>query len=141
MPRFMPDQFTATQHSTTHDKAQFANRLTRFIESGFAPSHFTKPLYNRLSMTFGHIAHYNMAGFYCVWFVSPEDQLKWLEYVERGGAYGLNGDPEFTYSDVEKVIAEWVRASGRIEKLRKGVQQDVEDQERAELVRLQRKYA
>jgi hypothetical protein len=55
---FVPSEFTPTQWSTTAEKADFGNTLLRFIEAGWRPTMFTKKLYNRLSNTFGHIAHY-----------------------------------------------------------------------------------
>jgi hypothetical protein len=60
MPKgpFLPSDFTATKFSTTADKAEFENTLLRFIESEWASALFTKSFYNRLSMCFGHIAHY-----------------------------------------------------------------------------------
>ncbi len=60
MPKgpFLPSDFTATKFSTAADKAEFGNTLLRFIESEWAPAIFTKSFYNRLSMCFGHIAHY-----------------------------------------------------------------------------------
>ena len=60
MPKgpFLPSDFTATKFSTAADKAEFGNNLLRFIESEWASALFTKSFYNRLSMCFGHIAHY-----------------------------------------------------------------------------------
>ena len=60
MPKgpFLPSDFTAAKFSTAADKAEFGNTLLRFIESEWAPALFTKRFYNRLSMCFGHIAHY-----------------------------------------------------------------------------------
>jgi len=60
MPKgpFLPSDFTATKSSTAADKAEFGNTLLRFIESEWASALFTKSFYNRLSMCFGHIAHY-----------------------------------------------------------------------------------
>jgi hypothetical protein len=60
MPKgpFLPSDFTATKFSTAADKAEFGNTLLVFIESEWAPALFTKRFYNRLSMCFGHIAHY-----------------------------------------------------------------------------------
>lgn len=60
---FVPSEFTSTQWSTTAEKADFGNTLLRFIEAGCRPSMFTKKLYNRLSNTFGHIAHYVESAF------------------------------------------------------------------------------
>jgi hypothetical protein len=60
MPKgpFLPSDFTATKFSTAADKAEFGNTLLRFIDSKWASALFTKSFYNRLSMSFGHIAHY-----------------------------------------------------------------------------------
>jgi hypothetical protein len=60
MPKgpFLPSDFTATKFSTAADKAEFGNTLLRFVESEWALAFFTKGFYNRLSMCFGHIAHY-----------------------------------------------------------------------------------
>jgi hypothetical protein len=55
---FLPSDFTATKFSTAADKAEFGNTLLRFIESEWASALFTKSFYNRLSMCYGHIAHY-----------------------------------------------------------------------------------
>jgi len=55
---FLPSAFKATKFSTAADKAEFGNALLHFIESEWAPALFTKSIYNRLSMCFGHIAHY-----------------------------------------------------------------------------------
>ena len=103
---FSASQFTPTQWDTAEDKAKFANHLVRFIESGFKQPLFYKWFYRRLSMTFGHIAHYNSYHFYTVFFQSPEGKRNFLNSLLTGGGYG---DPAFTYSDVEKVIKEYVR--------------------------------
>jgi len=60
MPKgpFLPSDFTATKFSTAADKAEFGDTLLRFIDSKWASALFTKSFYNRLSMSFGHIAHY-----------------------------------------------------------------------------------
>ena len=56
-PAFEPDQFVATKWSTAEDKAKFANALMKFIAQEFPRPDFSKALYQRLSNTFGHIAH------------------------------------------------------------------------------------
>ena len=60
MPKgpFLPSQFIATQWSTEKDKADFANSVLHFIESDFKQTLFTRKFYERLSNTFGNIAHY-----------------------------------------------------------------------------------
>jgi hypothetical protein len=103
MPKgpFLPTDFTATKFSTTADKAEFGNTLLRFIESEWAPALFTNRFYNRLSMCFGHIAHYNRTQFYEEWFSSLAAQVRFLKHTLRFPCYG---DPEYTFSDVERAI-------------------------------------
>jgi hypothetical protein len=55
---FDASQFVATQWNTAADKAAFGNTYLRFIEQEWKRSLFTKGFYQRLSMCFGHIAHY-----------------------------------------------------------------------------------
>jgi len=103
MPKgpFLPSDFTATKFSTAADKAEFGNTLLRFIESEWAPALFAKSFYNRLSMCFGHIAHYNRTQFYEEWFSSLAAQVRFLKHTLRFLCYG---DPEYTFSDVERAI-------------------------------------
>ena len=103
MPKgpFLTSDFTATKFSTAADKAEFGNTLLRFIESEWASALFTKSFYNRLSMCFGHIAHYNRIQFYDEWFSSLAAQVQFLNHTLRFPCYG---DPEFTFSDVERAI-------------------------------------
>ena len=103
MPKgpFLPSDFTATKFSTAADKAEFGNTFLRFIESEWAPALFTKSFYNRLSMCFGHIAHYNRTQFYEEWFSSLAAQVRFLKHALRFPCYG---DPEYTFSDVERAI-------------------------------------
>jgi hypothetical protein len=103
MPKgpFLPSDFTATKFLTAADKAEFGNTLLRFIESEWASALFTKSFYDRLSMCFGHIAHYNRTQFYEEWFSSLAAQVRFLKHTLRFPCYG---DPEFTFSDVERAI-------------------------------------
>ena len=103
MPKgpFLPSDFTATKFSTSAEKAEFGNTLLRFIESEWVPALFTKSFYNRLSMSFGHIAHYCRSQFYEEWFSSLAAQVRFLKHTLRFPCYG---DPEFTFSDVERAV-------------------------------------
>jgi len=103
MPKgpFLPSDFTATKFSTAADKAEFGNTLLRLIESEWAPALFTKSFYNRLSMCFSHIAHYNRTQFYEEWFSSLSARVRFLKHTLRFPCYG---DPEYTFSDVERAI-------------------------------------
>ncbi len=108
MPKgpFLPSDFTATKFSTAADKAEFGNALLRFIESEWASALFTKSFYNRLSMCYGHIAHHNRTQFYEEWFSSLATQVRFLKHTLRFPCYG---DPEYTFSDVERAIQREIR--------------------------------
>jgi hypothetical protein len=60
MPKelFLASDFVATKFSTAADKANFGNLLLHFIDSGWKQKIHTEKFYSRLSMSFGHIAHY-----------------------------------------------------------------------------------
>jgi hypothetical protein len=103
MPKgpFLPSEFVPTKFSTAQDKADFGNTFLHFIESEWARTAFSKSFYNRLSMCFGHIAHYNRTQFYEEWFSSLAAQVQFLKHTLRCPCYG---DPEYTFSDVERAI-------------------------------------
>tara|TARA_Y100000310_G_scaffold60066_1_gene55441 strand:- start:548 stop:961 length:414 start_codon:yes stop_codon:yes gene_type:complete len=135
---FHENQFVATEWSTARDKAKFANHFVRFVEKGFPDSLFHKWFYTRLSMMFGHIAHYTRHGFYETWFTAADRKR---DFLVRAVESPCHGDPTFTYSDVEKVLADWASTSGHIHRLTGIHEADVAVAERAELARLQAKYA
>lgn len=56
---FKASDFTDTPSAAKEAKVKFCEQFVRFVESDFAPSAFPKWFYQRLSMTFGHIAHYD----------------------------------------------------------------------------------
>lgn len=134
---FTASQFTATQWNTSEDKANFANHFVRFLESDCNPNVFTKGFYNRLSMCFSHIAHFNRGGFFDTWFSSSKQKALFLVHCLNNGGYG---DPSFTYSDVEKALKPWIISSGLVEKFRVQAEDELQKKEIHELNRLQEKY-
>lgn len=129
--------FTPTKFSTAADKEKFANQFVRFVESGFKETLFPKWFYQRLSNTFGHIAHHNQGVFYSVWFSRKERQRDFLERILNWGCFG---DPAFTYSDVEATLQLWLAQSGLLEKLKDEIHANNRQRELAELKRLMEKY-
>jgi hypothetical protein len=103
---FLPSEFVPTKFSTAQDKADFGNTFLHFIESEWARTAFSKSFYNRLSMCFGNIAHYNLATFYETWFTSDTDRLKFLRHSL---AWPCWGDPGYTFCDVERAIQHDIR--------------------------------
>jgi len=98
---FLPNEFVPTQFSTTVEKANFGNALLRFLDANCLREFFTKRFYNRLSMTFGHIAHCDIEGFYSTWFTGDRHRLG---FVQKLLHWPCHGDPKFTFSDVEHAV-------------------------------------
>src|SRR5271166_239045 len=136
-PAFKPDQFIATQWSTAEDKAKFANALMKFIAHEFPRHSFSKALYQRLSNTFGHIAHYNKDGYYSVFFERDADKVVFLDQTLGWPCYG---DPTYTLCDVERAVQRRLRAANVIEVFRMREADATRKHELAMLARLQAKY-
>lgn len=135
--RFTPEMFTPTAYDTAADKAKFANHFVRFVESDFKRTLFLKWFYTRLSMTFGHIAHYDIHGFYATFFTRTADKLDFLVQTRDAGGFG---SPAHTYSDVEAALKTWLHESRKVDYYHGKLMTEVELAERAELARLAFKY-
>lgn len=131
--------YTATKFSAVADKEKFERQFKAFVLSDFAASKFPKWFYTRLSMCFGHIAHYNQGGFYSTFFESTKDKLRFLK-ITTTHPYAGCGDPAYTYSDVESVLTQWVLNENLIGKYANQLGAENEEYERAMLSHLQKKY-
>jgi len=107
-PPFAASDFTPTEHADGEAKSRFANNLTRFISRDFKSTLFTKSLYTRLSMCFGHIAHYNRGQFYAGFFTDLRGKVAFLEQTLAWPCYGM---PDYTFCDVERAIQTRLRRS------------------------------
>lgn len=134
---FEAAQFTPTKWSTAHDKAVFANRLTKFVMDGCPMNQFTEALYSRLSSCFGHIAEYDRSGFAEKWFSTAERRLSFLEHAMRAPCYG---DPNWTYSDVEVAIQSHLRQTNQLLRYQLTAAEHVRASEMALLASLQARY-
>lgn len=103
---FVAEDFISSKFATAQDKADFANWLIDFIDSGFKQTKFFKARYTRLSNCFGHIAHFNQLGFYEHWFENAAKQRMFIDNILRWPCYG---DPLWTFSDVETKIKKYLR--------------------------------
>ena len=139
MPKapFLPTEFTATKFSTAADKAEFGNHFLRFIETEWAQALFTKDFYHRLSMCFGHIAHCDRATFYETWFTTDHDRLRFLEKALKWPCWG---DPEYTFSDVERAIQQEVRKRNFLARYQLRAAEAERESEMETLRRLENKY-
>jgi hypothetical protein len=134
---FTAAQFTPTQFDTAEDKAWFANQFVKFIMSGFKPSAFTKRFYNRLSNTFGHIAHYNQRGFWDTFFSSTQGKV---DFIEQTLCYPCYGQPGHTYCDVETALQNWLRENNVWANIKEEAAEERTASELALLARLKAKY-
>jgi hypothetical protein len=136
-PAFTAAEFTPTQWVSAEDKAKFANALMKFIANEFPRQSFTRSLYQRLSNTFGHIAHTNVDGFYGAFFERDFDKVVFLEQTLSWPHFG---DPTFTFSDVEHAVKRRLRAAKVIDIFRMLEADATRRRELATLARLQEKY-
>jgi hypothetical protein len=139
MPKvpFVAAQFVPTQWNTAEAKAKFGNTYLHFVDSEFQRSLFTKQFYNQLSNCFFHVAHYNLHGFYEVWFTGLANRLRFLEHTLEFPCYG---DPAYTFSDVEREIQREVRRRNYVERYELQVAEERQAIELALLKQLEAKY-
>jgi hypothetical protein len=136
-PAFDAAEFIATKWDGPADKAAFANTLCRFMAADFKQSLWTKTLYRRLSLTFGHIAHTDSSGFYGTFFENLQGKV---EFLEQTSSYGCYSDPEYTYCDVERAVIKRLTACHLLGAYRAMRAAEREGAEREMLRRLQQKY-
>lgn len=129
--------FAPTQWDSATTKAAFARQFIKFVESDFSMKSFPKTFYTRLSMTFGHIAHYNQIGFFDTFFRSTVDKVRFLRMTLR---HSCCGDPKFTYCDVEKFLQNWLEENEILDKYEYRLDCELEEGERAMLASLKLKY-
>ncbi len=137
MKQFEPKQFTPTKWDSAEQKAKFTIQFVKFVESDFNFNKFPKWFYQRLSNCFGNIAHFNQLGFYETYF---NDSAGKLRFIGNCLNYPCYGDPSFTYSDVEKVIQEWLKKNGILNKLSNNHHSALETAEKSQLEYLKAKY-
>lgn len=139
MPKgpFLPSEFVPTQFSSAADKADFGNALLHFLDSDCPQELFTKKLYQRLSMTFGNIAHYDRSGFYDTWFTRARHRAAFVEKMLR---WPCHGDPEFTFSDVEYAIGQVLRQRNYLARFELKAAEALRTAELEDLERLEAKY-
>jgi hypothetical protein len=134
---FTADKFSPTTWEPSKKKSQFAKTFIRFAEADFPRRQFTKSFYHRLALTFGHIAHYDVFGFYDHFFTSTAGKVRFLRQTLQWPCYG---DPAFTYSDVERALQSWLAQNNVLAKYEQRLAEEREAAEKQELVRLQVKY-
>lgn len=136
-PRFTSAEFTPTEWDSAEVKAEFANKLCQFMAADFKEGLFTKAFYNRLSMTYGHIAHFNREGFFGTFFRDLAGKIAFLEQTLHWPCFG---DPAWTYCDVERAVQHRLRQCDLLTAYRALRAAEIERRERETLQRLCAKY-
>ena len=131
------ENFIATKYDSIEQKQKFAKQFIKFVESDFNRNKFPKWFYDTLHNTFGHIAHYNKNGFYNHFFSNLQDKLHFIEYTLTRNIYG---DPEYTYSDVEKYLQTWLTDNNVLEYYKMLRKKQIEKNELEQLAYLKQKY-
>jgi hypothetical protein len=137
--QFTAKDFTTTNFATAEDKAKWANRFTKFILGGFQRNSFKKETYKQLHHMFGHCAEYDLDGFYDIWFEDTYKCLHWVETVATTWLAGI-GQPQFTWSDVEIKMIQWIRNNNIHDQIAGYLQAETEQKERTTLKVLQSRY-
>jgi hypothetical protein len=88
---------------------------------------------------FGHCAEYDLDGFYHTWFDDTYKCLHWVETVATTWLAGI-GQPQFTWSDVEIKLIQWIRDNNIHDQIAGYLQAETEQKERATLKVLQNRY-
>lgn len=134
---FTTYEFTPTEFDSREDKVWFANHFIGFLEAGCPERLFTKRFYRRLSLSFGHIAHYDIHGFRAEWFSSTRARAAFIRHTLD---HRPAGDPAFTYSDVERAIQTHLRSSSLPNLYEMEAEAELEARERSLLSTLKAKY-
>lgn len=137
---FTAQDFTATNFATAEEKAKWANQFTKFILGGLQRSSFKKEIYKQLQNMFGHCAEYDLNGFYFTWFEDTYKCLHWVETIATSWLVGI-GQPQFTWSDVEIRLVQWLRDNNIHDQIAGYLQAETEHKERATLKVLQSRYS
>ncbi|MCC7165441.1 MAG: hypothetical protein IT331_23290 [Anaerolineae bacterium] len=102
-------KFTPTKWHSIADKDKFARHYIKFVQARCPFEKFHEWFYSRLMHMFMHIAHYNRFAFHAIWCDAPEKRLALLHHHRE---YACAGDPEWTWSDVERTLQAWIAESG-----------------------------
>lgn len=103
-PAFTKDQFTSTAFVSADEKADFANRVMRFIAKDCPPSEYTYDFHRALTRVFGFSQAMDRSGFWITTFTSGGGVWAFLKQaIERG--WQQNEKPGHSYSDVGYLIA------------------------------------
>jgi hypothetical protein len=136
-------EFKDARFMTAAEKRKVLRQWGRFLKSGFHARHFMKSLYHHLIQHCSFIAHYNLAGFYGVYFEAPSATQRFLDQfdrskgclsVEYGYAWWINDED---YRDINNAMVDV--AAERMPSLRRMLKERETAQARQELEQAERR--
>lgn len=103
--------FRDAEFMTAREKAQVLTDWDRFIESSFERRYFTDRLYKHLTLHCSFIAHYNIAGFYDVYFGEKRSTGRFIDQFTNGisSEYGMDYWLRGSYKDINNAMCEVMR--------------------------------
>ena len=116
--------FSEAKFMPVSTKQQVYRAWLRFLKGGLVKSLFTKLLYQHLTQHCSFIAHFDLHGFYNVYFADPDGTLKFLRQFDPEGSlrsveYGdTHWIDSLEYGDINAAMCEAVRPY--LAKLRQG---------------------
>jgi hypothetical protein len=132
---FQSEQFTNDPHFNAQKKAEFANHFAVFVNSGFNYKHWNQWFYNRLSLCFGFIAHFDSEGFWHNYFATSLGKVEFLLQCT-----GEMGKSDWHFNDLELAIRDWILDNEFTRVYIDIYTAEEEMKERKELLRLLEKY-
>ena len=106
------NQFKDVRFMTAAEQRRVLLQWVRFMKSGFDARHFMKSLYHHLIQHCSFICHYNLGGFYAVYFEDPSATQRFLDQfdrskgclsVEYGYAWWINDED---YRDINNAMVD-----------------------------------
>jgi len=132
------------QFMTAKEKELTLKQWRTFIRNGMQFKHFTKRIYQYLTLHCEFIAHFDRTGFYSVYFEDPEQTMRFLRQfdprgdhksVELGSTYWWT-DPE--YRDLNMAMSQVV--GERIEEIMERLKKEVRNRDIAKAKALLAKH-
>ena len=75
--------FTPTGFTPAKTKCWFTVHYLRFVSSDFPRHQFTQRFYSQLMHTCGHVAHYDLTGFWTEFFTSTANKIEFIDQTVR----------------------------------------------------------
>lgn len=103
--------FRDEEFMTASEKAQVFRDWEGFIESGFERRHFTDRLYKHLTLHCSFIAHYNIDGFYDVYFNEKRNTGRFIDQFTSGisSEYNMDHWLRGSYGDINNAMCNVMR--------------------------------